>query len=134
MNKNKGHIIKNVKPGSIAEEMGLEPGDKIMAVDGTVIEDVFDFELQWQHFPKMSVQTKAASDSLVRLTNPDCLLSAQAGFQLTTSRFRGFHPLFHSRIVPAAYLSVVSIRSIPKRIRFLHNTLLSVPQKNRRLY
>ena len=44
MNKNKGHIIKNVKPGSIAEEMGLEPGDKIMAVDGTVIEDVFDFE------------------------------------------------------------------------------------------
>lgn len=29
MNKNKGHIIKNVKPGSIAEEMGLEPGDKL---------------------------------------------------------------------------------------------------------
>ena len=46
MNKNKGHIIKNVKPGSIAEEMGLEPGDKIMAVDGTVIEDVFDFEFR----------------------------------------------------------------------------------------
>ena len=59
MNKNKGHIIKNVKPGSIAEEMGLEPGDKIMAVDGTVIEDVFDFEFLIQDtYIEVDVETK----------------------------------------------------------------------------
>lgn len=59
MNKNKGHVIKNVKPGSIAEEMGLEPGDKIMAVDGTVIEDVFDFEFLIQDtYIEVDVETK----------------------------------------------------------------------------
>ena len=34
MKTNKGHVIKRVLPGSIAEEMGLEPKDKILSVDG----------------------------------------------------------------------------------------------------
>lgn len=40
----KQHIIKTVLPGSIAEELGIEPGDKILAIDNTEIEDVFDYQ------------------------------------------------------------------------------------------
>ena len=38
------HIVKAVEAGSIAEEMGIEAGDKILAVDNTEIEDIFDYQ------------------------------------------------------------------------------------------
>lgn len=39
-----GHIIKRIIPGSIAEEMELQPGDRMIAVNGQKIEDVFDYQ------------------------------------------------------------------------------------------
>ena len=38
------HIIKKVLPGSIAEEMGIEPGDKLLQISDTDIEDIFDYQ------------------------------------------------------------------------------------------
>jgi len=37
------HIVKCVEPGSIAEEMGIEAGDKLIRINDNVIEDVFDY-------------------------------------------------------------------------------------------
>ena len=37
------HVIKRVLPGSIAEELELEPGDELLSVNGQQIEDVFDY-------------------------------------------------------------------------------------------
>ena len=37
------HKIRSVQPGSIAWEMGIEPGDRLLSVDGQEIEDVFDY-------------------------------------------------------------------------------------------
>jgi Fe-S oxidoreductase, related to NifB/MoaA family len=42
MKQNK-HIIASVKTDSIAEEMGLEPGDILISINGTVVKDIFDF-------------------------------------------------------------------------------------------
>ena len=44
MNKSKGHVIKKVAPGSIAEELELTPGDKLISVNGHEIEDIFDYQ------------------------------------------------------------------------------------------
>lgn len=38
-----GHIIKQVLPGSIGEELELEQGDRVLEVNGERIEDVFDY-------------------------------------------------------------------------------------------
>lgn len=38
------HIIKTVKSESIAEEMGIEAGDKLLSIDNTEIEDIFDYQ------------------------------------------------------------------------------------------
>ncbi|MDR1017129.1 MAG: DUF512 domain-containing protein [Lachnospiraceae bacterium] len=38
------HIIKNVIEDSIGEEMGIEPGDILLEVNGHKIEDVFDYQ------------------------------------------------------------------------------------------
>lgn len=37
------HIIKNVLPDSIADELGIEAGDKLISINNTYIEDVFDY-------------------------------------------------------------------------------------------
>lgn len=37
------HIIDRIEPGSIAEEMELEPGDVLLSINGQEIEDVFDY-------------------------------------------------------------------------------------------
>uniref|UniRef100_UPI003520FBBF DUF512 domain-containing protein n=1 Tax=Blautia faecicola TaxID=2509240 RepID=UPI003520FBBF len=42
MKKNK-HIIKTVQPGSIAEELEIEPGDELISINDQEIEDVFDY-------------------------------------------------------------------------------------------
>lgn len=41
--KEKGHLIKSVVAGSIAEELEIEAGDRLLAVNGKEIEDVFDY-------------------------------------------------------------------------------------------
>jgi len=43
MEKDRSHIIKEVKPGSIAEEMELEAGDKLISINGHELEDIFDY-------------------------------------------------------------------------------------------
>ena len=37
------HIIKTIEAGSIAEELGIEPGDKLISINNHTIEDVFDY-------------------------------------------------------------------------------------------
>ena len=44
MKKQKGHLIKSVDPGSIAEELELEPGDRLLTINGNEVEDIFDYE------------------------------------------------------------------------------------------
>ena len=43
MKKKSGHIIKEVYPDSIAEEMEIEPGDTLLLINNEEIEDVFDY-------------------------------------------------------------------------------------------
>ncbi len=42
--KRDGHIVKKTDPGSIAEEMEIAPGDKILQINGEDIEDIFDYQ------------------------------------------------------------------------------------------
>ena len=39
----KPHMIMEVVPDSIADEVGIEPGDQLLAINGEVIQDVFDY-------------------------------------------------------------------------------------------
>lgn len=38
-----GVLIQAVQPESIAQEVGIEPGDRLMSIDGRAIEDVLDY-------------------------------------------------------------------------------------------
>ncbi|MDO4490478.1 MAG: DUF512 domain-containing protein [Lachnospiraceae bacterium] len=43
MKKNR-HIVRQVLPGSIAEELEIQPGDEILRINGQEIEDIFDYQ------------------------------------------------------------------------------------------
>ncbi len=42
----KKHIIKNVLPGSIAEELKIKPGEALISVNDTEIKDILDYKYQ----------------------------------------------------------------------------------------
>lgn len=42
--KRDGHVIKEVKPDSIAEEMEIEASDTLVSINGHYIEDIFDYQ------------------------------------------------------------------------------------------
>lgn len=42
--KNNQHIIQKIVPGSIAQEMEIEPGDILLKINEHIIEDIFDFQ------------------------------------------------------------------------------------------
>ena len=46
--KKSEHIIKSVEPGSIAEELEMEPGDVLLQINGEEIEDIFDYQFMIQ--------------------------------------------------------------------------------------
>ena len=46
--KSKGHVIQNIQAGSAAQEMGIEAGDILLAVNGKQITDVFDYQYLMQ--------------------------------------------------------------------------------------
>ena len=42
--KAKGHVVKSVREGSIAEELEIEPGDTLLKINNEDIEDIFDYQ------------------------------------------------------------------------------------------
>nr|WP_026515935.1 DUF512 domain-containing protein [Butyrivibrio sp. MC2021] len=48
MKKYNGHKISQVMPGSIAEELNIEPGDFLLKINDEIIEDIFDFQYMVQ--------------------------------------------------------------------------------------
>ena len=64
--------IKSVIPGSIAEEIGLEPGDVIEAVNGIKIKDVLDYRyLMNDEFVTITVRTRQGSVEDVEIEKDD---------------------------------------------------------------
>ena len=56
--KKKKHIISRVLPGSIGEELELEPGDRVLTINGNPVEDIFDYEY-YVNSPSMTIDRKS---------------------------------------------------------------------------
>jgi len=57
--KIKAHTIASIIPGSIADEMGIEPGDKLVAINDSNVVDVLDY-MEWieQDYLEITIQKK----------------------------------------------------------------------------
>ena len=67
MKKNQ-HIVQNIEDGSVAEEMGIEPGDILLAINGTKITDIFDYQyLMQDEYIEVSVRKKNGEEWLLEI-------------------------------------------------------------------
>ena len=71
--QNKGHRIKRVLPGGIAEEMGVEAGMSILKVNDVVPEDVFDYQyLMEDEYVTVLVREEDGTETLLEIEkDPD---------------------------------------------------------------
>ena len=61
MNKKlEGHPISKVGPGSIGEGLELEPGDRVLTINGNPVEDIFDYEY-YVNSPSMTMVVRKAN-------------------------------------------------------------------------
>jgi putative radical SAM enzyme (TIGR03279 family) len=62
----KGHVISKIVRGSIAEEMGIEPGDVLVAMDDEPVEDIFDYQYHMESdYLEMTVRKKDSGEEWV---------------------------------------------------------------------
>ena len=62
------HKIAAVVPGSIAWELGLEPGDSVAAINGCDIKDIFDYQFHIEdEFLQMEILTKDGETCLLEI-------------------------------------------------------------------
>ena len=64
MPKRKGQLITGCLPGSIAEELGIQAGDRLLAIDGRAVRDVFDFRLR-QMAAELVLEIEQADGELI---------------------------------------------------------------------
>ena len=84
-----GHIIKQVLPGSIGEELELEPGDRVLEVNGEKIEDVFDYRyLINDTYIEMTVLNKNGE---VLLFEIDKYMDEDLGIEFESSLMDEYH-------------------------------------------
>lgn len=80
--KKKEHIVKTVKPGSIAEELEIAPGDKVLAIDNTEIEDIFDYQFLTQDtYIEMLVEKPDGEQWLLEIDKESCMINEADGWR-----------------------------------------------------
>ena len=60
MKKNE-HIVKDIIPGSIAEELEIEPGDVLVEINGQEMEDIFDYQYYCEDY-EIVLETLSSGD------------------------------------------------------------------------
>lgn len=62
------HVIRSIENGSIAEELGIESGDVLLAINGSAIEDIFDYQyLTQDEYIEMLIRKKNGEEWLLEI-------------------------------------------------------------------
>ncbi len=66
------HLIKEVLPGSIAEELEIEAGDFLLSVNGQELEDIFDYQFQTEDsYVEILIEKKDGEEWLLEVDKED---------------------------------------------------------------
>lgn len=64
----KKHLIKTVCPGSIAQELEIEPGDYLVSIDNSPVEDIFDYQFLIQDdYIEVMIEKKDGEEWLLEI-------------------------------------------------------------------
>ena len=80
-------VLSAVPPWSLAHEIGLEPGDKILEINGNKLRDIMDFDLQFKHSDYAELLIRRADEEIVFEIEKD--LEDELGVEFVTPLFNG---------------------------------------------
>ena len=85
----KGHKIAKILPGSIGEELELEVGDLILAVNNQTVEDVFDYQfLINDEYIELSVLKKNGEEWILEIDKDE---DEDLGIQFESNLMDEYH-------------------------------------------
>ncbi len=80
-------LISGVPPWSLAYEIGLEPGDKIIEINGNKLRDIMDFDLQFKHSDYAELLIRRGDEEIVFEIEKD--IEDELGAEFVTPLFNG---------------------------------------------
>ena len=124
------HEIAAVIPGSIAEECGLEPGDKIVAVNDKKIEDIFDYQYYIEEeFLRVQILTKDGEDCMLEIEKEE---DEDLGIEFTNSLMDEYHSCSNKCIfcfidqMPPGMSDTLYFKDDDSRLSFLQGNYITL--------
>ena len=66
--KQKGHVVKSVAAGGIGEELGIEAGDRLTAINGETVADIFDYQfLMQEEYVEVSIEKQNGEEWVLEI-------------------------------------------------------------------
>ena len=125
-----GHIIKTVLPGSIGEELELEPGDRVLAVNNQTIEDVFDYQyLIDDEYIELAVQKSSGEEWILEIEKD---AEEDLGIEFESSLMDDYHSCSNKCIfcfidqLPKGMRSTMYFKDDDSRLSFLQGNYITL--------
>ncbi|HEY8491368.1 MAG TPA: DUF512 domain-containing protein [Dehalococcoidia bacterium] len=125
-----GGVVDWVEPGSLAEEAGLQPGDRIVAVDGHPLRDVVDFQfLAAEEVIQLSV---IGRDGRVRTVAIEKHPDEDVGLAFRDATFDGIItcnnncPFCFLKGLPKGLRRTIYVKDDDYRLSFLHGNFVTL--------
>ena len=125
-----GHKIKMVVPGSIGDELELEPGDRVLAVNDQQIEDVFDYHyLINDEYIELTVQKADGEEWLLEIEKD---AEEDLGIEFESSLMDDYHSCTNKCIfcfidqLPKGMRSTMYFKDDDSRLSFLQGNYITL--------
>ena len=133
----KGSQVDNIQPNSIAEEMGVEPGDRLLAINGQEMEDFIDYRfLCADEYLEIQLLKKNGEEWILEVEKE---YDDDLGITFTESTFDGIKRCQNRCIfcfvdqMPTGMRETLYVKDDDYRMSFLHGnfvTLTNVKEKD----
>ncbi len=135
MNSNR-HEIASVKEGSIAWELGLEPGDAVVRINGKEIEDIFDYQYYIEEeYLEVLVLTKDGEECMLEIEKEE---EEDLGILFTSSLMDEYHSCCNKCIfcfidqMPPGMRETLYFKDDDSRLSFLQGNYITLTNMKER--